>query len=363
MEWLEKSLYRQGVLMYFRILCAAILLSSCSLIPNLGSRQYNSYKLCRIGYNIHKDSIPLKKNTLQFSYMYGCSSTEICYDGAIARVVVTISQTESRNILVEVLTEHCYDDVSCEFNRDSVIVQDEKDSLSYFIRALKAEPLANCIGNPKRNSSFEWGPIIRVVDENGFLINILNNCLVDDLPIGSMYIEAKIRDFILKIPVIKNNMPYFSFAGINRTIELIPPRAITIDSIMVKEKSIFLPTEAVVYSKSREVNLSNLEFYWAFQQGDSVEYLFHKRNELGSFLVERKIDADTMGFKLYQEKLSNYSTEVFYANCPEEIEKIKTIYWTNNHVVNHISFGILENKTKIYFIEKELESWFKSKIK
>lgn len=349
--------------MYSRILCVAILFSSCSLIPNLGSSQYSSNKLCRIGYNIHKESIPLKKNTLQFSYMYVCSSTEICYDGAIARVVVTISQMEPRNILVEVLTEHCYDDVNCELNRESAIVPDENDSLSYFIRALKAETQANCIGNPKRNSSFVWGPRIRVVDENGFLVNILSNCLLDDFPIGSVYVEARIRDFFLKLNVVKNNMPYFSSESINRTIELIPPRTITIDSMMVKEKSIFFPIEGVVYSKSREVDLSDLEFYWAFQQGDSVEYLYHKRNELGSFLVERKIDADTMGFKLYQEKLSDYSTEIFYVNCPGEIEKLRTIYWTNNHVVNHISFGILENKTKIYFIENELESWFKSKIK
>lgn len=344
--------------MFFRFLIISLFFVSCTISPNTDRTVYDSNKLCRIGYNVHPESIPLKNNTLQFSYMHAFCGMERCLDGPITRIVVTAYPMENENILVSVLKERCFDDVYCDLVRDSVVEPNRRDALVKLIQTIRKAPQVEC-ERTKRNS-YEWGFFIRIVDENLSLYNIQESCLLSNFPKDSPFVESQIRTFFEKIPIVKNNMLSLDSTELKRKIPSLPSRIVNVKSAMIEENTIFFPINSMTNFQIKPVD--SLEYYRASLNGDSVEYLYHRKNDSKNFFTDRVVDADTQNFLQYRKILNDYSTEVFYVDCPEKPEMMRTIYWTENQIVHQISFGKLDDQTKIFNIEQPLKMWFYSKF-
>lgn len=328
------------------------LLLSCSKSTTLTLQQDNPNS--EIGYFIFKAEYPLVANSLYYAFSYYHKKA---FDGPVSRIQIVATPMEMGQVSIQLQKDMCYDDNDrrCESNKKALVISGS-ESLSSLICLLEKSPKAICPAVESRGSYSFYGTEVSFTDDSGRNFFSYFECPVDAFPVGSEFIEGKIRDYFFEIPIVREIFPDINFDNPLQDIRLASQSSALVHTAGYTKNTIFFVVDGV-WNDWR--GLDSATYYQISRDANTVQYLFHVKDSLGQLARFTTTDFDTLMFDSIRTSIKNYSAESFSVrNGDPEIYRNVVLV---DSTLNSIQYAKLAGNSKINFLQTKIEEWLKSK--
>jgi len=264
-----------------------------------------------------------------------------------------------------------------EFDKPISIKKPEKvfsytiDKLSYLTKKLSEIDIDTCIGYDKYSNDNKIISEIFFVHENRLQQFSYNGIRCSSIAEGKKRTpldssEFEIRKYIMDIGAWDGLiLPQLSSSSSLKTSKIIDTtyfKKNVMDSNLTQNVNIFYPLKSLYFSLENIFikEIDSMPYYKADLEGDSILYIWNK-SENGEVILFK--DNDTTSFFDIIKNLSLYEKEewnVSRKECPRKTED-NYIYW-NDSSLNIIPFTCINEKLKIWDLNRKVREWLESKF-
>lgn len=369
------------------ILLIALILFSCTKNSNSNQQNYSKEPEFRITRSF---IISLPNKNEMISYHFSRSAFDV-YESV---EIDLIKENDGVKAITKV-EHHEEFDKPISFKKPEKVFSYNIDKLSYLTKKISQIDIDTCIVYNKYSKDNDIISEIFFVHENRLQHISYNGRMCSSIAEGKKRTpldstEFEIRKYIMDIGAwdrlvlsqlssssSSNNIKttYFKNGGLDlnplffssssntpKIIDTIYFKKNVMDSSLTQNVNIFYPLKSLCFSLENIFikEIDSMPYYKANLEGDSILYIWNKpeNGEVISFK-----DNDTTSFFDIIKSLSLYEKEewnVSRKGCPRKTED-NYIYW-NNSSLNIIPFTCINEKLKIWDLNRKVREWLESKF-